>query len=200
MSTQPKRSFLTAEEYLAIERNAEFKHEYHQGEIFAMAGGSDPHNIIVSNIIRVLGNQLLERDCIVYPSDMRVKVSPIGKYTYPDVTVACGKRVFEDSEIDTLLNPIVIFEILSHTTEAYDRGRKFQQYQFIESLAEYIMIAQDLILAKQYVRQKDKTWMYAEYQNLDGMVNLESIGCELLLKDVYVKVPDLLALKPEPRK
>jgi Uma2 family endonuclease len=186
---------LTPEEYLAIERKAEFKSEYFNGEMFAMAGAHEPHNIIASNIIRALGNQLLERDCIVYPSDMRVKVSAINKYTYPDVAVACGKRIFEDSEIDTLLNPIVIFEILSASTEARDRGEKFRQYQFIQSLVEYILITQDAIRVEQYVRQSDRTWLYSEYQSLDEVIKLESIGCELALKDIYLKIPNIPAQK-----
>lgn len=197
MSTLPKRSFLTAEEYLAIERKAEFKSEYFQGEMFAMAGALKPHNLIVSNVIRVLGNQLLERDCNVYPSDMRIKIKKIEKYTYPDIAVTCGKEIFEDDYVDTLLNPIVIFEILSHSTEARDRGEKFQHYQFIESLMEYILTAQDTVRVEQYVRQNDRTWMYSQYQNLEDIVKLESINCELSLKEVYVKVPDVAAQKPE---
>jgi Uma2 family endonuclease len=197
MSTLPKRSFITAEEYLAIERNAEFKSEYFQGEIFAMAGVQKPHNLIANNIIRVLGTKLLERDCNVYSSDMRVKIKKIGKYTYPDVAVTCGKEIFEDDYVDTLLNPIVIFEILSHSTEARDRGENYQHYKFIESLVEYILIAQDRVRVEQYVRQSDRTWMYSQYQNLEEVVKLESIDCELSLKDVYVKVPNISAQKPE---
>jgi Uma2 family endonuclease len=197
MSTQPKRSLLTPEEYLAIERQAEFKSEYFQGEIFAMAGVQRPHNLIANNIIRVLGNQLLERDCNVYSSDMRVKIKKIEKYTYPDVAVTCGKEIFEDDYVDTLLNPVVIFEILSHSTEARDRGEKFQHYQFIESLIEYILIAQNVVRVEQYVRQSDRTWMYSQYQNLEDVVKLESIGCKLSLKEVYVKVPNVVAQKPE---
>jgi Uma2 family endonuclease len=195
MSTQPQRSFLTPEEYLAIERKAEFKSEYFNGEIFAMAGASQPHNRIVSNVISALNPQLLQRDCNIYPSDMRVKIEKINKYTYPDVVVACGKEILEDKHVDTLLNPVLIVEILSISTEAYDRGEKFQHYQFIPSLAEYILIAQNKIRVEQYLRQTDKTWLYSEYQNLDEVVKLESIGCELALKDVYAKVPDVLAQK-----
>jgi Uma2 family endonuclease len=197
MSTMPKRALLTPEEYLAIERNAEFKSEYFQGEMFAMAGGLKPHNLIASNVIRVLGNQLLERDCNVYPSDMRVKIKKIEKYTYPDVAVTCGKEIFEDDYVDTLLNPIVIFKILSHSTEARDRGEKFQHYQFIDSLVEYVLIAQDRVRVEQYVRQSDRTWLYSQHQNLEDIVKLESIGCKLALKDIYVKVPKVSAQKPE---
>ena len=190
MSTLPKRAFLTAEEYLAIERKAEFKSEYFNGEMFAMAGAARPHNRIASNVISALNPQLLNRGCNIYPSDMRVKIKKIGKYTYPDVVVTCGKELFEDDYVDILLNPVVIFEILSHSTEAYDRGKKFQHYQFIESLAEYVLITQDAIRVEQYVRQSDRTWMYNEYQNLDDVVKLESVGCELPLRELYVNVPN----------
>ncbi|HEX7956720.1 MAG TPA: Uma2 family endonuclease, partial [Pyrinomonadaceae bacterium] len=120
-----RKTLLTPDEYLAVERGSEVKSEYLAGEVFAMVGASRRHNLIASNIIRVLGNQLLERPCNVYPSDMRVKVGAIGKYTYPDVTVACAEEMFDDAEQDTLLNPLVIVEVLSESTEAYDRGKKF---------------------------------------------------------------------------
>ncbi len=195
MSTQPQRSFLAPEEYLEIERKAEFKSEYFNGEMFAMAGAKRSHNRIVSNIIRVIDTQLLERDCNIYPSDMRVKIEKINKYTYPDMVVTCGKEIFEDDQVDTLLNPILIIEILSASTEAYDRGEKFQHYQFIPSLAEYILITQNKIRVEQYVRQSDRTWLYSEYQSLDDVIKLESIACELALKEVYAKVPNVLAHK-----
>jgi Uma2 family endonuclease len=197
MSTMPQRALLTPEEYLEIERKAEFKSEYFNGEIFAMVGASRPHNRIVSNIIRTLDTQLLKRDCNIYPSDMRVKIKKIGKYTYPNVVVTCGKEIFEDTYVDTLLNPVVICEILSDSTEAYDRGKKFQHYQFIESLAEYILITQDAVRVEQYVRQNDKMWVYDGYQNIDDIVKLESVGCELALKELYVNVPNVLTEKPE---
>jgi Uma2 family endonuclease len=108
MSSQPHQ-LLTAEEYLVLERQAETKNEYFGGEVFAMAGASRLHNLIVANIIRVLGNQLLEGPCNVYPSDMRVKMSKLNKYTYPDVVIACDEELFEDAQGDTLLNPIIIY-------------------------------------------------------------------------------------------
>jgi len=191
MSTLPQRSLLTAQEYLAIERKAEFKSEYFNGEMFAMAGASRPHNRIASSVISALNPQLVKRGCNIYPSDMRVKIKKIGKYTYPDVVVTCGKELFEDDYVDILLNPIVIFEILSHSTQAYDRGEKFQHYQFIESLAEYIIITQDAVRVEQYARRSDRTWLYNEYQNLDDVVKLESVGCELPLRELYVNVPNI---------
>lgn len=119
---------LTPDEYLAIERQAKLKSEYFDGEMYAMAGASREHNIIVANLIRLLGNQLVEKPCTVYPSDMRVKVTEMGKYTYPDVVVACEEELFEDDHNDILLNPILIIEVLSDNTEAYDRGKKFKHY------------------------------------------------------------------------
>jgi Uma2 family endonuclease len=155
--------------------------------MFAMAGASETHNLIVSNVVRSLGNQLLNRDCYVYPSDMRVKVSTIGKYTYPDVVVVCGKKVFDDDQHDTILNPVLIVEVLSESTEAYDRGKKFEHFQYLESLGEYLMISQDSHRIEQYVRQGDRTWTYHEFHDLEDTVNLATTACELALQEVYLK-------------
>lgn len=187
MSSQ-RQTRLTPAEYLAIERKSEIKHEYFAGEMFAMVGASKRHNLIASNIIRLLGNQLLDSPCNVYPSDMRVKVSATGKYTYPDVVVACAEEQFDDEEKDTLLNPVVIVEILSASTEAYDRGGKFEQYQNITSLTEYVLIAQDACRVEQYVRQSDNEWKYSDYRHAGNVVKINVIGCELVLQDVYAKV------------
>jgi Uma2 family endonuclease len=190
MTSQPK-DLLTPDEYLTIERTAEFKSEYYAGELFAMAGASRQHNLIVSSIIRVLGNQMLEHDCNVSPSDMRVKIVKTGKYTYPDVAVAYGTENFEDEHRDTLLNPAVIIEVLSDTTEAYDRGKKFENYQYIDSLREYILVAQEPYRIERYIRQNDKTWPYSEFHVAEEKVELSTIGCELSLQDVYAKVVSL---------
>ena len=128
----------TPAEYLELERKAEVRHEYIDGEIFEMAGANKRHNRILVNVVRLLDNQLLERDCNVYESDMRVKITSTEKYTYPDVVASCGEEIFEDSTEDTLLNPMLIIEILSKSTEAYDRGAKFEYYQTIESFQEYV--------------------------------------------------------------
>lgn len=187
MSSQPE-TLLTPEEYLAVERNSETKSEYFAGEMFAMVGASRRHNLIAANVIRVLGNQLLASRCNVYPSDMRVKVSATGKYTYPDVVVACEEEKFDDAQNDTLLNPVVVIEVLSDSTEAYDRGKKFEQYQRIESLREYLLIAQEPYRIEQYVRRDGREWAYSEYHNAADVLTLHVIGCELVLKDVYAKV------------
>ncbi len=187
MSSQ-RKTLLTPEEYLAAERKAETKSEYFGGEVFAMVGASRRHNLMAANIIRVLGNGLLDRPCNVYPSDMRVKVSATGKYTYPDVVVACEPEQFDDAENDTLLNPVVIVEVLSASTEAYDRGKKFEGYQQIGSLTEYILVAQEAYRIEQYVRQSDKVWRYSEYHDAGEVLKISLIECELALKDVYAKV------------
>ena len=187
MSSQPK-TLLTPEEYLALERKADGKSEYFAGELFAMAGASQRHNLIVANMIRTLGNQLLERPCNVYPSDMRVKISKVGKYTYPDVVVACGEEQFEDGHNDALLNPVVIIEVLSESTEAYDRGKKFEHYQYLDSLVEYLLVAQDPYRIEQYVRRDDRIWTYSEFHRAEDIVQLSTIDCALALKDVYAKV------------
>jgi len=183
-----RETLLTPEEYLAVERRSEIKHEYFAGEMFAMVGASKRHNLITANIIRLLGNQLVDRPRNVYPSDMRVKVSATGKYTYPDVVVACGGEEFDDEEKDTLLNPVVVFEVLSESPEAYARGKKFEQCQNIESLTEYLLVAQEPFRIEQYVRQSDREWKHSEYHAAEDVVTLGVIGCSRALQDVYAKV------------
>ena len=187
MSLQPKPR-LTPEDYLAIERSADFKSEYFDGEIFAMTGASAAHNIIVINAVRELSLQLKKRPCKLYASDMRVKVDPTGLYTYPDLVVVCGKARLEDAHLDTLLNPTLIVEVLSDSTEAYDRGRKFEHYRKLESLAEYVLISQHWPHVESYRRQADHHWLLTESSGLDGVLRLESIDCELALAEIYDKV------------
>ncbi|MCP4106982.1 MAG: Uma2 family endonuclease, partial [Desulfobacteraceae bacterium] len=139
-----EKNGISLEEYLTAERESEIKNEYFGGEIFAMAGASREHNQISANIVRVLGNQMLEKPCSVFSSDMKVKIREIGKYTYPDAVVVCGNEEYDDEHSDTLLNPIVIIEILSDSTEAYDRGDKFSHYQLTDTFSEYILVSQYL--------------------------------------------------------
>ena len=176
----------TVEEYLAFERSSEEKHEYYAGEIFAMSGASREHNLIVTNTVVSLGGQLSNKPCEVYPSDMRVKINSI-KYTYPDVTVVCGEPRFANGEFDTLLNPTVIVEVLSDSTENYDRGKKFEHYRTLDSLQEYVLIAQDEIHTEHYIRANNK-WVLTEAKSIEASVELSSINCTLSLADVYRKV------------
>ncbi|MEA2061622.1 MAG: Uma2 family endonuclease [Thermodesulfobacteriota bacterium] len=183
-----EKNKISPEEYLTLERESEVRNEYFDGEIFAMAGASREHNQIASNIVRVLGNQLLEKPCSVFSSDMKVKMEEIGKYCYPDIVLVCGKEEFEDDEKDVLLNPIVIIEILSDSTEAYDRGEKFAHYQLLNSFAEYILISQYFCRVEKFTRQDDETWIYSKYQTVDHVVKIETTHCELPVSEIYRKI------------
>jgi Uma2 family endonuclease len=180
---------LTEEQYLAIERRAESRNEFYNGEMFALAGASRRHNMVVTNLVISLGTQLRGSPCNVYSSDMRVRVTNTGLYIYPDVVVTCGEEGFADDEQDTLLNPLVILEVLSESTEAYDRGKKFEHYQNIGSLSTYVLITQDAPRIERYVRQEDgRTWVYTETHEAESAVGIEAIGCDLRLEDVYAKL------------
>ncbi len=187
MSSQVK-TFLTPEEYLALERAADYKSEYFNGEIFAMTGASRKHNLIAVNVVAALHPQLRKRPCELYTSDMRVKVNATGLYTYPDVTVVCETPLLEDHWKDTLLNPTLLVEILSKSTAGYDRGEKFEHYRKLPSLAEYLLIAQDKHHVEHYTRQPDNQWLLSETNDLQATIDLPSIVCRLMLADVYDKV------------
>lgn len=187
MSSIPKQR-LTPAEYLALERKAEFKSEYLNGEMFAMAGGTRWHSRIASNLVSRCDAQLLEAPCDVFGSDMRVKVSPTGLYTYPDVSISCDEPQFEDEDSDTLLNPRVIFEVLSESTEAYDRGKKFGHYRQVPSLMEFVLVSQMEPLVERYVRQPDGSWRLTALKGLDAVLELETVRCRLPLADVYRRV------------
>lgn len=177
MPTQ--KIYVTPEEYLARERVAETKSEYVRGEVFLMVGASRKHNLICVNLVRELSRRLKGRPCEVYTADMRVRIPPADRYTYPAVSVVCGEPEFEDAHGDTLLNPTVIIEVLSDSTESIDRGRKAADDRAIASLAEYLLIAQDEYRVEQYVKQADGRWLLTDIRSLDGVVELPSIGCVL---------------------
>lgn len=187
MSFQPK-TFLTPEEYLAIERQAETKSEYFNGEMFAMVGASRSHNVIAVNIAGELRQQLKGRPCETYTSDMRTRIPATGLYTYPDVIVVCGEPKFEDEHVDTLLNPTLIVEVLSPSTESYDRGKKFAHYRSVESIAEYLLVAQDEYRVEQFVRQTEGRWLLSDIRTLEGIVELASIGCVLKMGEIYDRI------------
>ena len=187
VETAAAQALFTSEEYLARERKALNKSEYRDGRIYAMPGASRAHNLITVHVTGELYIQLRTRSCEVYPSDMRVKVSAGGLYTYPDVIVVCDEPRFEDGHFDTLLNPTVLIEVLSPSTAAYDRGEKFRRYQFLDSLCEYILISQDRVQVEHYLRQEDG-WELTEFRSLSDVFQLVSIGCELSLQAIYAKV------------
>jgi Uma2 family endonuclease len=193
MSLQPK-IYWTPEEYLEMERRTEQKSEYLNGEIYAMGGASPRHVLIVTNVVAELRNQLKNRPCLVYSTDLRIRVSPEDLYTYPDVVVVCDQPQFSDQRGDTLTNPLLIVEVLSKSTSNYDRGEKFEQYRLLASLKEYVLIAQHKHHVEHCTRQPDDTWLLSETNRLADTVALISIGCHLKLAEVYDKV-DLL--KPE---
>lgn len=187
MSAVPKKR-LTAEEYLEFERGSEIKHEFYNGRIYAMAGAKRRHNLIALNIGSEIRTHLKGRNCEAYPSDMRIYIPRFGLYTYPDVSVVCGKPEFQDAVLDTLLNPVLLIEILSDSTESYDRGKKFQHYRSIESLQEYVLVSQNEARIEKYIRQGDGFWVLSEAVGVDSSIMFESIDCPISLAEVYDKI------------
>ena len=192
MTAQPK-SILSEEEYLAFERASPIRHEFYRGVIYAMTGGKEPHNLIAGNALASLHAQLRRKPCRVYQSDMRIKIVQTGLNTYPDVVVVCGQPQFTDTTHDTIVNPVVIVEVLSASTERYDRGMKFQHYQAIPTLQDYLLIAQDQHRIEHFSRQENDRWLLRSANSIDAQITISSIECVLLLADVYEKV----ALDPE---
>jgi len=187
VTAEAARLTCTPTEYLRRERGALQKSEYREGQVLAMAGASRAHNLIAGNIYAELRQQLRGGPCEVYVADMRVKVSRSGLYTYPDVVAACGEIRFEDDASDTLVNPTLIIEVLSPTTEAYDRGEQFAHYRRLEALREYLLLSQDRVRAEHYVRDGDR-WVLTEASALGDVLTFPSMGCSVRLADVYDRV------------
>lgn len=177
----------TVQEYLAFERESEEKHEYFDGEVFLMAGAKRNHNLVTANTLASLHSQLRQSPCQVYLGDMRVRISPT-KYVYPDITIVCEPPQFEDRELDILLNPLIVIEVLSPSTEKFDRGAKAQAYRALPSLQAYLLIAQDSPQIELYMRQVDGNWLLSEASDLAAAIALPTIQCSLALADVYEKV------------
>lgn len=185
--------YVEPEEYLALERKATQKNEYFSGEIFIMPRVNPSHILIVTNVVAELRGQLKERARTVYSTDLRVKVSETGLYTYPDVVVVCDTPLFDDDQKDTLINPTLIVEVLSESTKDYDRGEKFEQYRTIPSFKEYVLIAQGKHHVEHFVRQPDRRWLLSETNQLGDTIDLPTIDCRLPLTEVYDKVDGLSA-------
>jgi Uma2 family endonuclease len=184
MST-PESALVSPAEYLEMERLSEIRHEYVNGRMYEMSGGSDAHHLIAMNVLGALLNQTRNRPCRVYHADARVKVSPTGMYTYPDISALCGEPQLENFKgVDTLLNPSVIFEVLSRTTELYDRGDKFEHYSRLESLQEYVLVSQHRMRVEQFVREGAK-WQLSDLTNEQALLKLAPIGCEIPLAEIY---------------
>ncbi len=187
MSATAERMF-TELEYLDQERRAERRSEFYRGRIYAMAGASRAHNLIIVNLVRELSQKLKGRPCEVYASDMKVCIKPTGLYTYPDVTVVCGEPRFDDAQSDILLNPKIIIEVLSPSTEAYDRGDKFEHYRRLASLSDYILVSQHRCRIELFSRQADGRWLLVEISEPGANLTLDSIGCVLPLAEIYERV------------
>lgn len=186
MSALPKPRLFTDDEYLLLEEHAESRSQFYYGEIFAMAGANRRHNIISTNVTASLHAQLRRRPCEVYQNDMRVKVHK-NFYTYPDIVVVCGKPEIERKGGENLLNPTVLIEVLSRSTEKFDRNEKARQYRTLSSLKELVLISQDKPHIEHYARQESGSWLITEITALETVLKLNSIECELNLADVYEK-------------
>lgn len=182
---QQQRRYVTPQEYIENERQAETKSEYLAGEIFAMSGATRSHNVIVLNIAQELRSYRKGGACEVFANDMRVEVSSTELYTYPDLVVVCGEPQFKDTVEDTILNPTIIVEVLSKSTASYDRGEKFEHYCRLAALTDYLLVSQDRAAIEHRTRNSDNTWQLTFYCGLDAVVPLPAIGCALRLSDVY---------------
>jgi Uma2 family endonuclease len=187
MVSQPV-PYLSPAEYLSLERQAETRSEYHDGELVAMVGASREHNLIVVNSGREISAQLKGRPCETYANDMRVNVPAVNRYFYPDIVVVCGEPQFEDDSVDTLINPTVIIEVLSDSTERFDRGRKFAFYRTLPSLRGYLLIAQDEYRIDAYHKDADGRWLLEDAQGLDATLALGVADCTLALREIYDRV------------
>jgi Uma2 family endonuclease len=173
------------DEYLALERAGEVRHEYLRGELFAMVGASRAHNSIVTRLVVALHTRLAGRGCEVYSNDMRVRVEATDFVAYPDVVVACGEPHFHDAHTDTLLDPVLIVEVLSPSTSDYDRGSKFAHYRSIPSLRDYLLVAQDEVRVEHFAAEQAGTWRFSETRDPAAVIDVPSVGCRLPLAEVY---------------
>jgi Uma2 family endonuclease len=182
-------SHYTPDEYLTAERESPVRHEYLEGRIYAMAGESLQHSQICVNLAAEIGQQLKGRECQALSPNMKVKTGDAGLFSYPDLTVVCGRPLFLDTNTDVLLNPTAIFEVLSPSTEAYDRGEKLFRYRnFIETLMDYVLVSQRRALVERYSRQPNGQWLYVSVDGLSSRIQIESIGCTLELSEIYARV------------
>jgi Uma2 family endonuclease len=184
----PARSFITPQEYLERERKATYKSEYLNGQVFAMSGTSPQHSIINVNLIAAFHRQIAGKGCQVYTSDMKVRVESTNLYTYPDVSVVCGKPRFDADEMGILLNPVLIAEILSPSTERYDRVGKFAMYSSTTSLREYVLVSQSAVKVERYFRRPGGKWLLTEVSHLKDSIKLASVPAVLKVRDLYRQV------------
>lgn len=187
MVANPQK-YYSPEEYLALEETAEYRSEYYRGEIFAMSGGSANHNRICGNLYLALRERLEDKPCEAFITDMRLHVRKNSLYTYPDVMVVCGRIAYIKGRTDTITNPVVIIEVLSESTQAYDRGAKFELYRAIETLQDYVLVDQARVHVEYFHRLEDSRWLLAEFNELEAVLRLEAIAVEIPLSRVYQRV------------
>lgn len=180
---------LTAEEYLAFERDADVRHEFLDGEVYAMAGESLSHSRVCSNLLREAGNKLMGRSCEALSPNMKVRTSAASLFAYPDLTIVCGEPQLHDSKKDVLTNPKVIFEVLSPSTEKYDRTTKFLRFRMgNETLSDYILVSQDRPFVEHFCKQSDGNWLYRSFNKIEDVLDIESVAIELSLAEIYDRV------------
>ncbi|MCX6359458.1 MAG: Uma2 family endonuclease [Armatimonadetes bacterium] len=184
-ATEPR---WTDAEYLAFERASDVRHEYLDGIVYGMSGGSVAHALLTAQLTAEVGLRLRGKPCRPYSADLRVHNAETGAYTYPDLTIVCGEPRVLDEQRDTLLNPTVVVEVLSPSTEAYDRSRKFAHYRRIPSLRDYILVSQEAPIIEVFSRREGDTWLYTPYEGLDASAEVPSIGCTVPLADIYAGV------------
>lgn len=185
--TNLAKKMITVSEYLDLERSAKEKHEFYKGELFAMAGAKKRHNQIVFNIIGQLYNQLKEKPCIAFGSDMKVRVKPDGLFTYPDISALCGEEKYLDENEDVLLNPSLVIEVLSESTENYDRGKKFILYRELKSLREYVLVSSEYKKVEIFRRTESNQWLLSDVMENEPVL-FESINCSISLQEIYSKI------------
>ncbi len=185
---QPQIKFITPEEYLETEASAEHKSEYFHGEVFAMSGASFTHNLITSNVLTALHTSLHDSDCFVFGSDMKIQAAESLHYTYPDVSIVCGDVQFVENRDDTIINPVVIIEVLSRSTGDYDRGAKFRAYRMMPSLRDYIMIDQYSCHTEYFFKNKTGQWVLEESDDRDYTFMIQSVDAALAMETIYRRV------------
>lgn len=188
MSAVPAPKYISIEDYLLMEEDSEVKHEYYRGEIFAMAGGTIPHNQVVRNTLTAIDNFLREKDCQVFPSDLKIHIEANTLFTYPDVSIVCGELERWNGRNDTITNPVVVIEVLSKKTQNYDRGEKFKLYRSLPSLKEYILISSLEILVERFTKQETGLWSFRETTDLEDFMQIETIGFSCTVSDLYRNV------------
>jgi len=177
--------FVPQEDYLESEREALEKHEYYQGEVFAMSGASAKRNRIFTNLFVDIGSKLKGKGCIPYSNDLRIHIPKNTLYTYPDISIICGEMEFTDDKFDTAANPSVIIEILSNSIRNYDMGEKFTLYRDIDTLQEYILIDSEKVYVEKHIRNADNSWQLTDHRSIENSFIISTINQHFLLKDIY---------------